>query len=170
MSDFHRQTAALRQRVRMMVGRVTIEAVNDDPMAQELQVQGFEDEIHDAVERFGDYGFNSHPLPGAEAATVSVGGTRSHQIVVGIVDRRHRPRGLEPGEVAMYDDQGQLVILKRDAIEIHTDKPLKIYASSVLIEADSIDLGGAGGPAVARVGDTVVDGVITSGSDKVRAA
>ena len=130
MSDFDRRAAAITGRLRNMVGRGTIAAVDDGPMAQEIQVEGMDDEVHDHVERFGDYGFVSNPLPGAEVATVAVGGTRSHQIVVGIVDRRHRVRGLQPGEVAMHDDQGQLVILRREGIEIHTDKPLTIvYAA-----------------------------------------
>lgn len=37
------------------------------------------------------------------------------------------------------------------------------------IDCDDIQLGGAGGQPVARVGDTVVSGVITSGSSKVKA-
>lgn len=42
-------------------------------------------------------------------------------------------------------------------------------ATSTVINSPSVDLGGIGGPAVARVGDTVAGGVITSGSLVVRA-
>jgi phage baseplate assembly protein V len=168
--EFRRLLGPLNGRVRMMVGRGTIGAVDDSRLAQELQVQGLADELHDGVEHFQQYGFTSHPLPGAEVATVAVGGTRSHQIVVAVTDRRSRLRDLTAGEVALYDDQGQMVILRRDGIEIVTEQKLTIRASEVLVEADSIDLGGEGGPAVARIGDTVAGGVITSGSAKVRAA
>lgn len=168
--ELARHLGPMRGRVRMMVGRGTISAVDDGRQAQELQVEGLSDEVHDGVERFQDYGFTSHPLPGAEVVTVAVGGTRSHQIAVAIEDRRHRPLDLEPGEVAIYDDQGQIVILKRDGIEIITELKVTIRAAEVLVEADSIDLGGEGGQPVARLGDTVHGGVITSGSEKVRSA
>ena len=101
---------------------------------------------------------------------VFAGGLRSHGLVIAVEDRRYRLRDLKDGEVALYDDLGQVVHLTRDGIRIATSKPLTIAAESVLVEAASIDLGGEGGPAVARVGDTVEGGVITSGSDKVRAA
>lgn len=39
----------------------------------------------------------------------------------------------------------------------------------ITLSAPEVDLGGAGGPAVARVGDSVSGGIITSGSAKVKA-
>ena len=45
-----------------------------------------------------------------------------------------------------------------------------VDAEVATIAADTVNLGGTGGAKVARVGDTVSGGVITSGSDKVKAA
>jgi len=37
------------------------------------------------------------------------------------------------------------------------------------VTSPSVELGGIGGAAIARVGDSVVNGVITTGSSKVKA-
>ena len=168
--DFHRKSAGLRGRIRNMVARAVISWVNDAAKAQAVQIELLADETQDSVERYQNYGFTSVPLPGAEAIVVFAGGLRSHGIVIATEDRRYRLLGMAEGEVALYDDLGQKIHLTRDGIVIETAKPVTIRAESVLVDAASIDLGGEGGPAVARIGDTVADGVITSGSDKVRAA
>ena len=160
------------RRIGMMVGRGTIANVDDNAQAQALQVELLADEAQDGVEKFGGYGFTAVPHPGGEALVVFVGGLRSHGVVVATEDRRYRPRGLRPGEVALYDDLGQMVKLGRDGIEIETDKPVTIRAERVLVEADTVDLGSEGGAKVARVGDSVdlQTGKIISGSEKVKAA
>lgn len=169
--------AATAGRVRMMIGRAILRLVNDTAMAQSAQVEMLDDEVHDAVERFQNYGFTSVPHEGAEAVVVCVGGLRSHGIVIATEDRRYRLKGLEGGEVALYDDQGQMVKLARDGIYIETDQKVtvnadavEVNAESVVVSSDDINLGGSGGAKVARIGDSVVGGVITSGSDKVKAA
>lgn len=169
-ASFNRATQVMRRRIAGMVGRAVLTAIDDGEGIQLVQLDGLADETHDGVERMQDYGFTSVPLPGAEAAVVFAGGVRSHGLVVAVGDRRYRLKGLQAGEVAIYDDQGQKVHLTRDGIVIETTKPLTISAESVLIEADTVNLGGDGGPAVARVGDTVAGGVITEGSAKVFAA
>lgn len=171
-------------RVRMMLARGVIAAVDDDTSAQSLQVELLADEVHDGVERMGGYGFTAHPHPGAEVMAMFPGGTRSHGIVVAVEDRRYRLKSLKPGEVALYDDIGQVVHLTRDGIRIASDKDVTIEAKKLTIEAetivaeadsvkitaDRVDLAGTGGKAVARIGDAVANGVITGGSSKVFAA
>ena len=167
----------MRARLAMSVSRGTVSAVDDATQAQALQVELLADEAHDSIERFQNYGFTSVPHPDAEAVAVAVGGVRSHLIVVAVEDRRYRLKSLKSGEVAMYDDQGQYILLGRDGISIRTDKPLTVNAQDanvtaerVLIDSADISLGGTGGQPVARVGDDVVNGKITSGSGKVKAA
>lgn len=161
---------SLAHRVMMMIGRGTVSAVDDSTQAQELQIELLADEVHDRVERAEDYGLSSVPLPGAEVVTVSVHGLRSHQIAIRVIDRRHRPKAMQPGEVTMHDDQGQIVMLKRDGIMIKTPFKVTVEAPQVIVTSDDINLGEMGGKKVARVGDHVVGGVITEGSDKVKAA
>ncbi|EFC1638085.1 hypothetical protein FA847_24090 [Escherichia coli] len=45
-------------------------------------------------------------------------GDRSHAVVVTVSDRRYRLKGLQTGEVAVYDDQGQSVTLTREGIVV----------------------------------------------------
>ena len=184
--DLNRMLGPLRRRVQSMVSRGTLGAIDDERQAQELQVELLDDEAHDGVERFQQYGFTSVPHAGAEATVIFPGGLRSHGIVIAVEDRRYRMRGLKGGEVALYDDQGQSILLGRDGVRIVTPKTVtieaeqdvlvksagqvKVEAQSAVIKADSVDLGGTGGQGVARIGDAVAGGVITGGSGKVRAA
>lgn len=177
MSAVARQMKAIADRARLMIGRAVIAAVDDAQRAQALQLDLLADETQDGVERFQEYGFTSHPHPGAEAITAFVGGLRSHGVVIAVEDRRYRLKGLAEGEVALYDDQGQMVKLGRDAITISTPKDISIegvkvtvIAAQAEVRADRVDLGSAGGAKVARIGDSVAGGVITSGSAKVFAA
>lgn len=160
----------LKGRIRMMVSRAIVALVDDARGLQEMQIELLDGERQDKVERFSHYGLASHPHPEAEALVVSVGGLRSHSIVIAVEDRRYRLKGLQGGEVALYDDQDQIIHLKRDGIAISSPFKLDVDAPEVTVTADTVHLGGAGGAAVARIGDSVAGGVITSGSAKVFAA
>lgn len=159
--------AALMGRIRMMVARAIIAVVDDAASLQMLQVDALADETLDEVERFGTYGLASAPHPGAEAIVLCVGGLRSHAIAIAVEDRRYRLKNFRSGEVALYDDQGQVIHLTRDGILIETSKPVTIKTPHATLDADRVDLGGEGGKAIARVGDPVEGGRITSGSQKV---
>lgn len=119
VEQFRRLIAPYMRMVRMTVARGVINLVNDGLQIQELQVTLLADEVRADVERFQEYGFTSHPIPGAEQVTVSVGGNRDHGIVIAVEDRRYRLKNLAQGEVALYTDEGDKIHLKRDkTIEI----------------------------------------------------
>lgn len=183
--------ASARRQISMMVGHAVLSLLNEDAGFQLAQVQLLDGETTDDVQRMQDYGFVSRPKAGAEGVYLSVQGVRSEGVLIALGDRRVRLRGLVDGEVAIHDDQGQVVILKRAGIEIHSPFKVSIDAPNVTvagdavavtattctisadtanIDAGAVNLGGAGGKAVARVGDPVVGGVITQGSTKVKAA
>lgn len=172
MKGLDRLLKPLNGRIQMMIGRAVIVAANDALKAQGLQVELLDGEVQDGIEHFQHYGLTSVPLAGAEAVVAFVGGLRSHGICIGTVDRRFRLIALEAGEVALHDDQGQKVHITRDGIVIETDKLVTVRSPNVLVEADAVDLGAAGGQPVARVGDDVnlSTGKIISGSGKVNAA
>lgn len=173
ISDHMRRAMApLEGRLRGMLSRAVIALVDDARQAQELQVALFADEGQDAVERFQEYGFTSHPHPGAEAVVGCVGGLRSHAVVIAVEDRRYRLTALSQGEVALYDDLGNVVKLGRDELAITGAAKVRVIAPQVVVESDDVQLGGLGGAKVARIGDDVDPGThkIISGSDKVRSA
>lgn len=169
MKDLAKWLQPINRKLRQLASRAVIKLVNDGLKLQELQIVGLSGETLDGVERFQEYGFTSNPKAGAEAITLSVGGNRSHTVIVAVDDRRYRLKGLESGEVALYDDLGQKIVLKRDRIEVESPK--------VVVISEDISLGGEGGAKLARVGDLVAVGggssagnwPIISGSDKVTA-
>lgn len=179
MLDPRRAFSALEGRIRLMVGRAIVTLVNDATKLQSLQVELLEGESQDGIEHFQPYGLAAHPHPGAEAVLAFAGGLRSHGLALAVSDRRYRLKGLSQGEVALYDDLGNEVLLGRDGIKVigiskvEVETPeASITADSVLIDSDNVQLGGAGGAALARVGDDVdpVTHKIVSGSSKVSAA
>jgi phage baseplate assembly protein V len=106
----------LLRKVQLMVGRCVINLVDDALKMQGVQISLLSDETRDKVERLQNYGFTSVPLPGAEGIALAVGGSRNHAVVIAVDDRRHRKIGMQPGESALYTDEGDYVILKRGRI------------------------------------------------------
>lgn len=136
----------IRNRIQLLVGRAVLRLVDDAVKVQVLQVAGLAGETHQDVERMQNYGFTSHAHPGQECITLSVGGSRDHSIVICVNDRMYRLKPLALGEVAIYDDLGQMVVLKRDRIkvysplnvEIRADNELRLSGKHVRIHADEI--------------------------------
>jgi phage baseplate assembly protein V len=164
--------SGLEGRVRGMVARAIVRLVDDARAAQEVQIELLADESQDAVERFQNYGFTSVPHAGSEALVVFAGGLRSHGVVLAVEDRRYRLAGLEDGEVALFDDLGNVIKLGRERIDVIGASEVRVEAPNVLIQSNNINLGENGGQKVARIGDDVdlMTGKIITGSDKVRAA
>ena len=180
-----RALAPLRHRLQMMVARIDVLLADDAPGRQTLQLEALADEVHDGGERPQNYGFTSVPLPGAEGVMVAAGGLRSHGLVLVVDDRRYRLRGLAAGEVAMHDDQGQKVHLRREGVSV--ESPFKIEAAApeilavaedkitlraplIVLEGDEVHLGAEGGKKVARHDDAVVAGKVVATTSKVFAA
>lgn len=172
IEQLRRATKPLEDRLRLMIGRAIVRLVDDATSAQTMQLELLAGETQDAVERLQDYGFTSVPHAGAEALVACTGGLRSHAVAIRVEDRRYRLKGLQTGEVAIYDDLGNVIQLGRDRVEIFAVSEVRVEAPLVKVLSDDVRLGGDGGGKVARVGDDVDlgTGKIISGSDKVTAA
>ena len=138
----------IQRKLSQVVSRAVVRVVKDSLKMQELQLTVMADETLDGVERFQDYGLTSHPHPGAEAITLSVGGHRSHSVAIAVDDRRYRLKSLAKGEVALYDDLGNVVKLGRTAISINAVTELNITAPQTNITGN-----------VTVTGDVVANGV-----------
>lgn len=113
----------LVKRIRLAMGRGVIRLVNDATKVQLMQVGLLANETRSNVERFQEYGFTSVPHEGAQAACIFMGGNRDHGIVIATEDGRYRLKELSPGEVALYTDEGDKIVLKRGrVIEIDTSE------------------------------------------------
>ena len=107
-----------RNKVKLMVGRAILSAINDGGGAQTVQVQLLDGEGIDDVERIQEYGFSSCPPAGSEGVFLSVGGNRDHGLIIATENRQFRVNGKKSGEMVIYDDLGQKVYLTRGGIVI----------------------------------------------------
>lgn len=116
-----------------MLARGTLVLANAASKMQTLQVRILDGEAKDAVEHFEPYGYTAHPLPGAEALLQFFGGDRSHGVAFMVADRRYRLAGLAAGEVALYDDQGSKIVLRRGNV-IEVTAAAKVRMITPLLE------------------------------------
>lgn len=147
------------RRVILMVGRGRIKTGKDDGNIQKLQVKLGEMEIRDNTPRMAEYGYTSMPPADTDAVLLFVGGDRSNGIIIATGNQTYRLRGLQTGEVALYDDQGQKVYLTRAGIVIDgAGKPVTIH-NTPSVTADT--------PLVHTTGDVHVDGNLNVGGNIV---
>lgn len=125
----------LRQRVLLMIGRAVLRAVETDGPFQRVTVAALADETHDGVEHFQSYGDYGHPLPGAAALLLALGGNRSHLMAM-IADTRFTPQGARAGERILYDHLGKFIYFRDDGtLEIRAPK-IRIHGEHVKVIAD----------------------------------
>lgn len=95
-------------RIMGLVRRVTRRATDTDTPSVQVQLESMADEPHRDVEVLETYGFTAHPpatVP--EGIAIFVGGNADHGIVLGWLDKSHRPQGLKEGETESYSVHGQ---------------------------------------------------------------
>ena len=140
MQQLNKAMQPVRDRIKMMVARGVLKAISDSGGVQTIQAGLLADELKDGIERFQNYGFTSHPHAGAEAAIMFMGGNRDHGICVAVDDKRYRIKGLQGGEVAIYDDLGTKIVLKRgNEVEITASTKVKIITPRLEVTGDIID-------------------------------
>ena len=176
--------------LRGLLGRGVVESVDDSPMMRTVQAEFLPGDVREGLEHFEPYGFTSRVKEGAEAIGAFFNGDRSHGVVLVTADRRFRLH-VEEGEVAVFDDQGQKVVLKRDGILVETPKNLTatvggntvatvsgtttLKSGAVTIDAPSVHItgtlsvdghiSGTGGLAVSGGSGAAVTGSITETGD-----
>lgn len=161
IDDLVRLMRPLATRVANTVARAVVTAVNDAPQVQEIQIEVLDGEVRSEVERFQNYGFTSRPLAGAEAAVVFVGGRREHGMAIAVEDRRYRVKDLEPGEVAVFTNEGDRVVIRKGGtIEITASTKVKV--TTPLLEVAASTKMKVTAPSVEVVGDLSVSGTITA--------
>lgn len=95
------------------IGRITLN--DDDGDLQLVQVtegaegEGFSDRVLDKVPRLTEFGFTSVAPDGAVCLVIRRFGERLKSIVVATSHPASRPKGLQPGDVCVYDVRGATV-------------------------------------------------------------
>jgi len=133
------EMTAMRRRVMNMTARGVIAKSDDEPGMQNVQVSLLHDESKVKVERLQNYGFSGHAPPDSEVIVVFIGGGRDHGVIVGTDSRNARMTGLAEGEVAVYTDEGDSIVLKRDnTIEITTKHAIVKAEEDVTVESKRV--------------------------------
>lgn len=122
MRDALNRTDAHKQEmiVRNLVQRGVVDRVDASQKMQSLDISlgnGFKPT---KVEHWERYGFTYHPKPGAEVLALAIGGNPDHMVVIDGADRRYRIKNMAEGELAIHDDQGQVVHFKRGGIHVES--------------------------------------------------
>lgn len=106
----------MRNGLANVLARGVVALGNSAGKLQSLQLRLMAGEVKDNVEHLEPYGFTSCPQSGAEALAGFIGGDRSHGVVIMVSDRRFRLKGLKPGEVALYSDEGDCIVFRRGRV------------------------------------------------------
>ena len=148
--EISRLLSPLARRIRMTAARAVISLVNDATKLQKMQVKLLAGEVADRVDRFQQYGFTSVPHVGAEGVFLSLNGSRDQGVVICVDDRRYRLSGLEGGEVALYTDEGDSIVLARGnvirvnaGVRVEVNAPLATFSGSVAVAGNVSDANGS---------------------------
>lgn len=158
----HLSTRNTSERVGSAISRTIVEQVDDTKLMQQHNISGYAGEKQAQIEHVHPYGFSSVVQPpsggsngsqrlGAEGFMGFMGGGRSHGVVFMAGDRRFRLYKLQNGEVALHDDQGQQLHIRRDGIWGSVPQSKKIQLQ--IMDDDKLpqDSGGSGGQKMGQI-------------------
>ncbi len=155
--DFKRLIRPITNKIFLLLGRAVLMAINNSEDTQKIQVIALADETISDIERFQEYGFETYPIPGAEAFIGFLNGNRDHGIILCVHDGRYRPKDLSEGESVVYTDEdqnpgghriwlrrGQIIEINcKDAVVNCTGKATINAVAGVDIDGGSGNLSGA---------------------------
>lgn len=160
------------RRAYLGVARGTVDAVDDTPKMQTMNVRLAQNEMLTSVERLHHYGFSSVPRPpdgtggdakAAEVVVAFINGNRSHPLAIAVDDRRYRPTNWQQGDSGLWHYSGHTARFTDNGWEQnHADnKPWSMTVGNANVTI-------ANGKITAKVGGTsvvITDGKISLGGE-----
>lgn len=139
MEGIKRLISPLERRIKLVVGRCVLTAINDSKKMQLNQISVMAGEAYEGVERFQEYGFTSVPLPSCEAIALFHSGNRENGVVIATDDRRYRLKDLGAGDVALYTDKGDFIkISSADRkVSIQSEEAWQLDTKEVIVNAEN---------------------------------
>lgn len=122
-----RALGGIRQAFR---GVVTL--VKSAGAVQLVQLDGMAGERLQDTELFQQYGYTSNPPAGTMAILLPIGGKTAHGIIIATEHGNFRLKSLKSGEVALYSDEGDSIVLKRGRIMEVTTHTFRVNASTAI--------------------------------------
>lgn len=120
-----------------MLARAVVRMITDSGGRQTAQVEATKGELISGMERMQEYGMSSYPpTEGTDCLVAFLGGNREQGMIIVAENRKFRIKGLEQGEVAIFDDLGNVVHLQREQVLVKAVTKAKVVAP--VIEAESL--------------------------------
>ncbi|PML54956.1 phage baseplate assembly protein V [Vibrio lentus] len=136
MSSALQQQQRLMARIKNVIGTGTVTGATTG----RLQIKTATGRTNDKIKRVHNYGFMSRPLSGAKTYNLFIGGATSRGITVNVEDERHQIE-LQPGEVAILDDKGNLVHFTQQGIKINACAKLEVIsAQETTVNATTVNV------------------------------
>ncbi|ODS04298.1 phage baseplate assembly protein V [Vibrio scophthalmi] len=114
----------LMARIKNVIGTGTVTGAT----TRVLQIKTATGRTNDRIKRVHNYGFMSRPLVGAKTFSLFLGGVTARGFTVSVEDERYQI-DLEPGEVAMLDDKGNLVHFTAGGIKVNSMAKVEIISA-----------------------------------------
>lgn len=118
--------------------RGVIGLVNSQAPVGAVSGTGLADEPINGAELMQHYGLSTNPPRGTMFVALPVGGKTAHSIIVGTEHASYRIKGLATGEVAIYTDEGDSIVLKRGHLIEVTTKTWRVNAETIELNAKTI--------------------------------
>lgn len=104
---------------------------------QLVQLDGLAGEQLQDNELFQHYGYTSNPPAGTMAIVLPIGGKTSHGVIIATEHGSYRLKNLKSGEVAIYSDEGDSVILKRGRLIEATTQTFRLNTQVMEVNAST---------------------------------
>ncbi len=129
----------LYRRIRMGMAAMKITSTDDSGPVHRAQVRGFANETIDAMPVLQIYGLASHAMPGSDAVAMFTSGDRSNGVIIATGNQQYRLRALKSGEVALYDNSGNVVKLAANGnIEITCPTKVRVVTPRLEVTGDIV--------------------------------
>lgn len=112
--------------------RARIGHVRSDVAVQLVQLGGLAGENLPDHELFQHYGLTTNPPDGTQAIVAPLGGKTAHCVVIATEHGSFRLKSLKRGEVALYTDEGDSIVMKRGRIVEVTTGTYRVNATDAI--------------------------------------
>jgi phage baseplate assembly protein V len=103
---------------------------------EKVQARVLADEVLPNIARVEPYGFSYRPKSGSQTYLLFQSGDRTHGVAIVIGDKQYNMQ-LQEGEVALHDDEGNHVHLKRGGeILAHSSGKITLQAPKIVLDGE----------------------------------
>ena len=170
--------ATIDARIRRALGQIRLAfrgrggAIDTAAPVQLMDGEALKDEPIRSNELMQHYGFTSTPPAGFMYVAVPVGGKTAHAVVVATEHGTYRLKGLKTGEVAIYSDEGDSIVFKRDRLIEVSTQTFRVNAATAIefntptLTANASSQVAFNTPLVAASQDVMAQGEVVDHGDK----